>query len=42
MLLINKNGFKKITNRAEKILKENKFQQLKNDELKNKFLNDEF
>ena len=42
MLWINKNGVKKIINRAEKIMKENNFQLLKNDELKNKFLNDEF
>jgi hypothetical protein len=32
MLWINKNGVKKIINRAEKILKENKFQFLINDE----------
>jgi len=38
MLWINKNGVKKIINRAEKILKENKFQFLINDEQRNKFL----
>ena len=37
MLWINKNGVKKIINRAEKILKENKYQQLNNED-KIKFL----